>query len=301
MDEENKLKEPKTFEEQLNILKSRHMIIKNDKEAIKILAETNYYRLTAYALQFKKNDEYNGKITFNNMYNLYQFDKKLRNLLLGILETIEISLRTYIAYTLSLEYGSEAHTNIKVYQNPKFYEGYIAEDGYPRKGLKDEIEIQIKSNSKELLVKHHINKYDGHFPLWVIVEILSFGMISKMYSNLKTEDKKKISRSAFNTTHILLESWIESLSHIRNICAHYGRLYNKKLKISPKIHNKYKKFKLDSKRLFVCILAIKELTVNSEEWLTFKIGLESLIEQYEDVINLTLIGFPENWGEVLEL
>ena len=150
------LKQLKTFEEQLSILKNRHMIIENDQRAIKILAETNYYRLTAYALRFKKDDDYNNQITFDTMYKLYQFDKKLRNILLGILETIEISLRTYVAYSLSIEYGSEAHKNPDAFRNKEKYTGYKDKNGNYHRGLLDEIETEIFRNRKELSVKHHI-------------------------------------------------------------------------------------------------------------------------------------------------
>lgn len=299
MEQAFKLKEPKTFDEQLQILKSRNMIVDNEEEAIKILKRTNYYRLTAYALQFKDGDNYNNKVSFETMYNLYKFDEKLRHLIMEILEGIEISLRTYMAYNLSIKYGPEAYTNQAIFKDIKSYTGYIDSNGKQHKGLNEEINLEISKNRKELFVKHHIKKYDKHFPIWVIVEIFSFGMLSRTYKNLKTNEQKEISKNCFNINNLLLESWLDNLSYVRNICAHYGRLYNKNLTIKPKIHNKYKKYNLDSQKIFVSILSIKELTKDREEWNIFFIKLQEIINDYRNYIDLNLIGFPENWIEIL--
>ncbi len=105
------------------------MIVDNEEEAIKILKRTNYYRLTAYALQFKDGDNYNNKVSFETMYNLYKFDEKLRHLIMEILEGIEISLRTYMAYNLSIKYGAEAYTNQVIFKDIKSYTGYIDSNG----------------------------------------------------------------------------------------------------------------------------------------------------------------------------
>lgn len=298
---EIKLKEPKSFEDQVQILKSRNMKIENEEKAIEILKMTNYYRITAYALQFKTRNGYIEGATFETMYKLYKFDKRLRHIILEILESIEISLRTYMAYHLSMKYGAEAQENEHIFKNIDYYKGYDDSNGNHRKGLLDEIRSEIQKNRKELFVKHHINKYKGHFPIWVAVELFSFGMLSKTYRNLILEDQKAISKNCFNINYQLLESWLSNLSYIRNICAHYGRLYNKKMAITPMIHNKYKKDNIVLNRLFISILAIKELTKNisESEWNTFRIQLEALINDYIDVIDLELIGFPENWSEIL--
>lgn len=299
MEEDIELKKPKTFEEQLKILEDRQMRIDDKEDAIKVLKTTNYYRLTVYALQFKKDDNYGNKIFFNDMYKLYKFDKRLRHLILEILESIEISLRTYMAYHLSIKYGAEAHKNSDLFKDKELYNGYDDIYGKHHKGLIEEIEFEIRNNKKELFVKHHLKKYKGHFPIWVAIELFSFGMLSKTYANLNTIDQKIISKNCFGTNNQLLESWLNNLSYIRNICAHYGRLYNKKMAIAPKLHNKYCQYNIDLNRLFISILAIKELTMRTSEWEVFRTHLEALVEEFKDVIDLKLIGFPENWTEIL--
>lgn len=297
------LKDPKTLKEQVEILKARKMIIEDEDRAIEVLKRTNYYRLTAYALQFKsKENEYKG-VTFNQMYKLYEFDKKLRNLLLVALEDIEITLRTYTAYNLSIKYGAEAYKNEEIFKNIDLHKGYYDESGKYHNGLLDEIESEKRKNRNEPFVKHHIKIYNGKFPIWAVIEIFSFGMLSKMYKNLVVAEQKEISRECFNTNNLLLESWLDILSYIRNTCAHYGRLYNKKLPRVPKVHNKYNKYKkyLETNKLFVAILAIKEILISINKYEEFKVNLKDLINEYIDVIDLNILGFNEKWEEILEL
>lgn len=300
MEEEGiKLKDPKTFEEQLKILEDRNMNIEDYENAVNVLKTTNYYRLTAYALNFKKDDNYDNKISFNEMYKLYRFDKRLRHLILEILESIEITLRTYMAYNLSIKYGAKAHENPNLFKDINLYNGYDDIYGKHHKGLIEEIKTEIHNNCKEPFVKHHLKKYKGNFPIWVIVEIFSFGMLSRTYANLNTAEQKEISKNCFNVNNQLLESWLNNLAYIRNICAHYGRLYNKTLAITPMLHSKYNKDNINLNRLFISVLSIKELTKHTSEWGTFKTNIEALIEEYIDVIDLKLIGFPPNWMELL--
>mgnify|MGYP000623335693 CR=1 FL=1 len=297
-----KLKDPKTLDEQIQILKSRNMEIENEERAIEILKRTNYYRLTAYALQFKYKNQYNN-ITFDKMYKLYEFDMKLRHLILSVLENIEISLRTYIAYNLSLKYGAEAHNKEEIFKDINLHKGYYDEDGRYHNGLLDEIESEKRKKKNELFVKHHIKTYNGKFPIWAVVEIFSFGMLSKMYKNLVVAEQKEISRGCFNTNHQLLESWLDTLAYIRNTCAHYGRLYNKKLPKIPKIHSRYSQYKEDIEinKVFVAILALKELLTPINKYDEFKESLKSLIKEYINVIDLYTLGFIDKWEEILEL
>ncbi|EPB8180175.1 Abi family protein [Clostridium perfringens] len=302
MGESIDLKAPKTFEQQLNILKSRKMIIEDEDRALEILRRTNYYRITAYALQCKVNNEYRN-ISFNQMYKLYEFDKKLRHLILGVLEDIEVSLRTYMAYKLAIKYGAEAYKREEIFKDIDLLKGYYDENAHYHNGLLDEIESEKKKNRNEPFVNHHMKIYDGKFPIWAVVEIFSFGMLSKMYKNLVVAEQKEISKECFNINNQLLESWLDILAYIRNSCAHYGRLYNKKLPRVPKIHSRYNKFldELEINRLFVAILAIKEISRSINKYEAFKVSLKELINEYIDVIDLEVLGFSESWEEILEI
>ena len=282
----------------MKILEDRNMVIHDKDAAVRVLEDINYYRFVGYALQFNKNNDYGNKTSFENVYKLYVFDKKLRHLILEILESIEISVRTKISYHLSSKYGSIA-LGPDIFKDSGFYTGSDDIYGESRRGLIDEIKTEMRNNRKELFIKHHVKNYNSKFPIWVLIEIFSFGMLSKTYANLKLDDQKEIARAGFVTNYQLLESWLQNLCYVRNICAHYGRLYNKKMSITPKVHRRYSEYEIDLNGLFTSILAIKELTMDNYEWCMFKVQLKELFDDYLDVINLNLIGFPENWFEII--
>jgi abortive infection bacteriophage resistance protein len=153
-------------------------------------------------------------------------------------------------------------------------------------------------NEEEIFIRHHKSKYNGQIPVWVIMEVTTFGTLSKLFYNLKIEDKKSIALMCGKVHYSLVKSWLYSLSHIRNVCAHYGRIYDKKFNAKPKIPRKYQQYKIDDERLFASIIAIKHIILDKSEWNSFMISLKALIDQYE-IVNLNLIGFPINWYDLL--
>lgn len=287
------LKSPKTLEEQVNILKEHGMEIEDEEFAINVLSKINYYRFVSYALHKKRNKRYIQRTSFNDTYRLYEFDKKLRNSLMNILESIEVSIKTNIAYNIANRHGAEGHVKSEIFKNEKLHSEFL-----------EKLYKEVERNKKEPFVIHHKSNYKGRFPIWVIIELASFGAVSRMYSNLLREDQRVIAKSWVNLDYKLLLGGLPNLSYIRNICAHYKKIYNRKLTIIPRLHKKYNKYNIDKTKIFASILVIKEFTIrnnNEREWDMFLIQLESLIETYSDVVDLDLIGFTKRWREILNL
>ena len=209
------LKEPKTFDEQIDLLKSRGLIIGDEEKAKFILSNINYYRFSAYLIHFKKEDEKNN------------------------------------------------HRN-------------------------------------KLFIKHHNEKYNGVLPIWVAVEIMSFGTLSKLYSNMLPQDTTYIKKELCNVNPKLVNSWLHSLTHLRNVCAHYGRIYN--TYFPPiKVKNSDKNNIINDRQIFTYILAIKHLIADKNIWNDFFIKLQALFYKYDNYIELELLGFPKNWVSILSL
>lgn len=281
------IKPAKTIDEQIEILESRGIIIKNKEKARFILGNTNYYRFTAYLLPYKKEDGSFDYISFDEINALYNFDKEFRILLMSALENIEVSFRTYIAYTLAIAYGPLGYMDRDHFIDSNFHNNFLL-------SLRKEKE----NNSNKPFIAHHNEKYDGKLPIWVATEIMTFGILSKLYSNMLPADKTYIKNNFCNIQTNISTSWLQSLTHIRNQCAHYGRIYNTSF---PKIKIKKtdREYCPNDKRIFPYILAIKYLIVDKVEWDKIFIKLQQLISNYEDYIDLNLIGFPQNWVEVL--
>ncbi|MGN0487866.1 MAG: Abi family protein [Ruminococcus sp.] len=283
------VKEPKSFYKQLEKLKDRGCIIGDDNYARQTLMRVNYYRLTAYFLPYKKSDgTYKDGTTFNNVHRTYEFDRKLSHLLFSVIEEIELTLRTQLAYYHSRKYGAL---------------GYMDEINFSNRHNHQEFEKHIKksisNNDKQAFVMHHINIYNGQFPLWVLVELMTCGEISLFYSDMKVPDKKEFALHRYGTTHYNLSQWLRCLTDLRNFCAHYARLY---YNLFPAIPPTPKGFSYTlGKRIFDYILVLKFLYHSPEKLSDALIDpLEKLIEEYKDSINLSHIGFPDNWKQILK-
>ena len=218
------LKQPKTYQEQINNLVDNHGLIISDRTvAEEILSTVNYYRLSAYGIGLKQaadKELYQPGITIENLYHLYQFDSQLRNILTPLVEYVEIKFRTKVAYHLALTYGSEGYRDAGNFNTKTDANGISIH----QKTI-DQLDSEIRHQKNLPCVIHHQTKYGGHFPVWAAMELFSFGMVCSLYSVCSNQDKKKIS-SKFKMNPQHLYSWMLSLLELRNMCAHYNRLYN---------------------------------------------------------------------------
>ncbi|KXH81852.1 Abi family protein [Sporosarcina sp. HYO08] len=284
----NRIKKPTTPQEQIELFRSRNLHIENEEKAIEILSRINYYRFSAYTLTLKQNDRFLAGTTFEDVYRLYEFDRKLRSLLVANLEVIEITFRAQLALFHSHKYGATGYLDSENFINPSYHVEMV-------KQLNREIH-----RSKEIFVHHHKSKYEGVFPVWVAIEVTSFSLLSKIYSNLKNKDKAIIAKSNYHFPYEYVKNWLYSLSTFRNICAHYGRVYNRKLPIHLKIDEDDRKKGVKGNSVFAAILIMGKLIIDRTEWDSFVTSLSVLIEEY-DVVDLDRLGFPLNWEELLRV
>lgn len=287
------VKKPVTFEEQLSILKNKGFFISDEEKCLNLLRTVNYYALTAYFLPFKtEEDTYRQNIDFMRIERIYNFDRKIRSLIFSVAESIEIYLRTQFSYYHAHKYGSLGYLDKKNYGTAHDHDKFLER-------LDKEC---IKAQEKTLVVKHHKEKYNGQFPLWVIIEYFSMGMLSHFYRDLNIQDQKHLARNLFQTSHQYLCSWLACLTVLRNKCAHYSRLYFLKFTSIPKIRPEDETRIEITKKLFDQILVLKYLYSGFGDWrVNVLIPLESLISEYEDSIELKHIGFPDNWRELLDI
>ncbi len=209
----------------------RGLLVTNCSEAEHYLEMIGYYRLSAYTLPFQKHgsDHYfKSAVNFDDIRKLYVFDRELRLLLLDAIERIEVAFRSQFNNHMALEYGAHWYLNEK---------HFIAK--YNHKALLAEVELQLR-RSKEVFVKHYRTKYSDPRlpPSWMVPELLTFGQISKVYANLANFADKKAIAKGLNTSAELLRSWMQSISYVRNTCAHHSRLWNRELGTAPMVAKK---------------------------------------------------------------
>jgi len=281
-------KTPLTVEEQLDLLKSRGLIIENENRALHYLRRIGYYRLSSYCIPFKikgdPNDSFKENASFNKVLNLYIFDRELRILIFDKIEKIEIAFRSSIMNHMSTKYGSHWYTDKKLFA-----------DWYDHKKLMSEVEKLVKG-SNELFIKHYKKKYTFPKlpPSWMTFELLSFGQIYNIFNALPNEDKKAIS-SEYNLHYKIFLSWFLTINVIRNTCAHHSRLWNRELGVKakfPKIPLATVPFNND--RLYSILFIIKYLLNTITPASNFKNQLIELFKLSPIKPKLSS-GIPEKW------
>ena len=280
----------KTIDEQIALLKERGLIVVDEDFAKRVLSEINYYRLEGYWFSFydttKPSHTFFNGTEFKTIYRHYCFDQKLRTSVFHAISSIEIALKTQFAYELGRVYGPFPF--VKENFRFKFESDWI--ESY-NKLLKD-----MKNNSKELFVKHHLETYkEKLLPIWGMVEIMSFGEISTWFDKQLSDNIKKKISNRFSVQMNVFTSWIRCISLVRNICAHHARLWNKILPIkimipSKMIKNQYQDLFMladeyqSEKRIYNVLLTIQYLLDEIQCDMAkgeFLLHVKKLIDEYD--------------------
>lgn len=286
------MKVPATFDEQIDILRERGLFIGNMDKAREILSCVNYYRLVnAYSLGLydcnpgvTQKSKYKDGVSLSQLYDIYQFDTILRHILFELIEHFELEFRTRVAYCLGHRYCATAYLRKEIYQNEEHFDSFIAD-----------FEREKTVQKKSLIVQHHNDNYDGFMPVWAMVEIVTFGTLSKLYKNLNKETQGEISRQ-YGVDPIYLSSWLNTFVLVRNACAHYGRLYNWRLPSCPKLFNDCRGF--SNTRIFSVIYLLFKNTDNPVLAHSAYQRLRAAVALHPSA-NLFLVGFPNNWEQLL--
>jgi abortive infection bacteriophage resistance protein len=290
MAEKKQQQPPTTVDEQIENLRGKGMIIENEDFAKSFLNDVSYFRLIkAYSLGLKaKNGKYNENINFEDVVQLYLFNSNFRQTIFVQIEKVEINLRCRLINYFCEKYGVLGYEDINNFNVSK---GIFSD-------FTGEIKREVNRNSRVPFVKNFRDNYDGSkIPLYALVELFSFGTLSKFFKNMKSEDKKAVAE-LYGISYTYMESWIESLAYVRNLCAHYARLYNAKLVKTPRLYKQDSS--VGNKHIFATLLTLKHLLPNDRHWYDFVQTIELLIEKYPSV-NLRLIGFPQNWVTCLRI
>ena len=232
-----------------------------------------------------KNGNYYEGVAFDQLVELYRFNSNLRALLFPLVERVEIHLRCRISNYFCTKYGVLGY---KAKNNFALYPDKFAQD----------IEREINRNLSTPFIRNFKENYiNGDIPLYALVEILSFGLLSKFYKNMHSIDKKEIALR-YGVGYAYLESWIESLSYVRNVCAHYGRLYNINFTKKPRLYRDDIAIGLSNDRMMGTLLCLKRLLPDDDRWSEFLAELNQLLSKYPHV-RIDKMGFPGNWKEIL--
>jgi abortive infection bacteriophage resistance protein len=285
------MKQPKTYQEQIEKMRSRGCEIINENVAIEFLKRVNYYRFSGYFFAFKQDDQsFADEVSFEKIASVYAFDQELRFLIMKAVSEIELSAKSIISYYHGHQYGALGYMDLENFCEKHDHKRFV-----------EQFESVMRNNRNAQFAKHHFVKYGGNFPIWVATELFTMSMISIFYADLKTADKKAIAKE-YNTDYVHLESWLHSSSVLRNICAHHGRLYPARFHQPPKLPRTYiKNTEIGTYSLGRQMCMLKLLFANRQsDWNnSFVLPLSALMEKHGKSLVTKKMGFPENWEDIL--
>lgn len=303
----------KTLDEQIEILKSRGLVINDVEKAKNILLRENYFFISGYRHLFMKSSKeikFISGTTFEELYAMFVFDRRVRNIFFKNLLIIENNIKSLISYQLSKKYGFKE----KEYLNPKNF----SKDPIKSRQVYDvlnKVKRQIRLNGKQhSATMHYITNY-GYIPLWILVKVLSFGIVAELYDILDEADQIEIS-SIYNIDVETLIIYLSILSNYRNLCAHEDILYNHRTqKVIPDTRYHYllnidmtdDEYNYGKNDLFAVVIILKQLLTDKEfREFANEIGYEiDILEGKTNILPinnfLNKIGFPENWREIVNL
>lgn len=290
-------KRPFSHTEHIELLKTRGLIIEDEKLALHYLKNVSYYRLAGYwwPMQSDKiNHIFKPESNFRDVVNLYNFDRELRIILFDVIEKIEISLRTKMIYHLSHEFDPWWFQKTELFSNTQELIKTLS-------SMQEEV-----TRSKDAFIKEHKRKHkdDLRFPpAWKTLELTSFGGLSKLYGNLNNtvKSKKIIAKELGAVNHTYLPSWLQTITQIRNYCAHHSRLWNKNLPGTPKILDKppfdwIEDVPKNTQKLYIHLCIMRYILNIIVPGNSFNTKLSELLKKYPNV-DPNALGFTKDWEQ----
>ncbi|HAO07498.1 MAG TPA: CAAX protease [Chryseobacterium sp.] len=292
-------KPPLTYADQVKLLQKRKLSVPNTTKAENYLAQISYYRFSAYFLPFQKvKDVFNAGSNFDEILDLYTFDREFRLLVFDAIERIEIAFRTQMIYHLSHKYGSHWQDNPAIFK-PPYINPYTGKTVDIFADTQQIICNHCSSKHPEVFIKHYKSHYTkpANPPGWMSIELLTIGELSRLYTVLKDNSDKKAIADFFGLHHTTFTSWIHTLVYTRNLCAHHARLWNREYAIKPDILLKPQHpwldaaFNTNSHRSFYILSLMKYMLLAANPRGHFKQKWESLLTKYPN-LPIQYMGIP---------
>ena len=287
-------------------LTNKGLIIEDVNRVTRYLSHIGYYRLGSYASHFQTNKVFNNNITFDDILNLYIFDRKLRILLLEAIERIEVAMRANVADILALE-----HNDLYFYNKQDIFANEISYQRFMDKVADSLRNIDNSNNIKQQKqFSHNGNNYKLP-PSWELFHLMTFKQLSVFVASIKGRNAKLVANKFHLKSSKVFVSWLHSMSDLRNICAHHSRVWNRLFGTQPMIpqldmhlivkvpyeltiEGKSTKIKPHRKLYFQIVVLwffLKQTSPHSS-WAN---RLKELMQEYH--IDSREMGFPENWFE----
>jgi len=289
-----------TIPAQLDKLQSRGLLVTDRTVAEHCLRYVGYYRLSAYALNFQDCSQpgkpFRQGTTFDQLIDLYRFDRELRLLVLDAIERVEVAVRSAINNELCLAHGPHWYL-AEGHFHPEFKHAvFLAK-------LREEFWLTPVGSGpmrphQEVFINHYYDKYGEPElpPSWMVFETCTISTVSRMYRNLSSRMLRQNIAMPFGADESIFRGWLHTLSYVRNLCAHHARLWNRRLVIKPTVARKHLSVIRQGDTLYATAVVLYSLLLRVAPTTQWQLRLRDLISRYPDV-PLGAMGFPDNWEQ----
>ena len=307
-------KEFKTLEEQLKIFEDKGLTIVDKEKAQDILLKENYFFINGYRFIFMTSNadrKFIKGTTFDELYAMFSFDRSFRNILFKNLLIVENNIKSIISYKLSAKYGYKEKSYLKA-SNFTSDRKELRRVSDVLNKMNRQIRVNAKNHSATL---HYLSNY-GFIPLWVLVKVLSFGLINELFGILKPEDQSEIA-NIYNLSVEDMEIYLSLLANYRNLCAHEdivfdhrtqryinGTVYQEKLGIEKDEFNEYKKGRND---IFSLVLILKQL-LDKDKFAQMMNEINLKLQDFSWQVKTIKVeklydymGFPDNFMDLVDM
>lgn len=282
------------FKEILDMLKGQGMIIDDENRALYVLGNISYCRLKSYMIPFmedRKTHRFKPGTTFENIYAVYGFDRRFRELIFHEMEKIEICVRTRFGYFTAKNEKGYWFTNPKHFRNPLRHERMLRM-----------VLGEIKRSDNDAILRFR-EKYSNEFPpCWLTMEATSMGTLSSIYHDMVDGPEKQSIANYFGLSPDVFSSWLKHLVYVRNYCAHHNRLWDKHLSVGGQVPYKardpFPQFTdAETHSVYFTCCVLKYLLQTVRPGNGFSVRLKSLIDGFPTISTERPMGFPKDWRD----
>lgn len=283
--------------DQIAKLEANGMVIDDHAIAEHCLQHISYYRLSAYWLPFEHpkgqaGPRFRTGTNLQTVLDLYEFDRKLRLLVLDAVERVEVAARGAWAYEMAMLGDGFSYLDQAIYADQNKFNQNCAR-------LDKEVD-----RSKDTFIRHYKREYSGPArpPVWMSSELLSFGLLSQWYAALKEPSLRQKVADPFDLDEVIFVTFLHQLAIVRNICAHHGRLWNRTLDVSLKLPKKSPPNlaaalnRSAPKKIYNALAMIQHCLDRAELGNTWRERLQTLVGAMP-YGNPQMMGFPVDWAD----
>jgi abortive infection bacteriophage resistance protein len=271
-------------------LKLANLTVLSDQDAIKYLTYVGHFRLKGYwfHLTDPTTKLFKPNVTFDVIKNRYEFDRKVRALVLEAVERLEIAVRSELCNHLSIQYSPHWYLMPSIFKPVK---------DFGIGSMLSKIEHEVGRSHEKRFIEHFYNKHDNPYlpPSWAMAECITMGLWSRVYQIIKNPvDKKSVAiRLGVDTTEVF-ESWLHTLTVVRNMAAHHDRFLANKLRVGPANYKKSKLKFTDNKSIYSALTIMHFMLRAIGFGVAFKANVIAL-QNVHGAGMMQELGFPNNW------